>query len=116
MAAKTNSTIERATVTPGTLGRVGQGGERDRAVRAVCAGLQVVATGIEGGAEGVADSGEIVDACLDLRELGRCPLVEVGVGAGVVPAGVHEPGDLVEGEPQPLRGLMIRATVTAAGG
>lgn len=51
------------------------GGERDGAVWIVRAGVQVVATDPERVAKGVADDGEVVDAFLDLGELGGGPVV-----------------------------------------
>ena len=89
----------------GSPSRVGgaDGQERDRAVGAGAVG-EAVAAGVDDLGQRGADRGEVGDLRVDLGDLvdRALPQVRSRVPAA---AGVEQVGDLVEGEPEPLRRL-----------
>jgi hypothetical protein len=102
--------IERFVDEPpragGAVGEDGDGLEGDRAAVRGGAREQVVAAGVQGGGQVVADGDQVDDALLDLGQLDPGPLLEPGVDplAVPVPTQLEQVGDLVKGEPEPLGG------------
>ena len=106
------------SASSGIRGLLGEGGERDRAARVAGAAGQVVAVGVDGGAERRGDDLQVGDLRLHLCQLGPGARLQSGLGALAVPvtARVQQAGHLVQGEPSRWAALMTRSTVTASAG
>jgi len=81
--------------------------EWNRAARVAGACDQVVAAGVDGGAQRFGDDLKVCDLRLDLGELGLGACVQSGFGTPAVPmpARIEQIRYLIEGEPEPLRRL-----------
>lgn len=87
-------------------------------MRAVGAGDEVVAAGIDGLLQSAGDDPQVSDPGFDVGELaaGPCNQTRVGAVPVSVSGGVDQLGDVFRGETEPLGALITFNRVTVSGG